>query len=124
MRDGGSGSGSRGGSLTIQEGLKPFAHYDIQRLKGGSLESWITVGAWFERSGPQTPLNTMCIYINNIFFAWLTYIYGAANKYYSSAGHYDQKNKKTNCQIKFLAVTIKQRIKLVPQNFLCKAVLM
>ena len=32
----------------------------------------------------------------------------ASNKYYSSAGHHEQKNKKTTGQIKFLAVTIKQ----------------
>ena len=31
----------------------------------------------------------------------------AANKYYTSAGHHEQKNKKTTGQIKFLAVTIK-----------------
>ena len=44
----------------------------------------------------------------------------AANKYYSSAGHHEQKNKKTTGQIKFLVVTIKQRIKLVLQYSLCK----
>ena len=32
-----------------------------------------------------------------------------ANKYYSSVGHHEQKNKKTTCQIKFLAVPIKQQ---------------
>ena len=32
----------------------------------------------------------------------------AANKYYSSASHHEQKNKKATSQIKFLAVTIKQ----------------
>ena len=32
----------------------------------------------------------------------------AANKYYSSAGHNEQKNKKITNQIEFLAVTIKQ----------------
>ena len=32
-----------------------------------------------------------------------------ANKY-SSVGHHDQKNKKTNSQIKFLAITIRQQI--------------
>ena len=37
----------------------------------------------------------------------------AANKYYSSAGHNEQKNKKITSQIEFLAVTIKQRIKIV-----------
>ena len=31
-----------------------------------------------------------------------------ANKYYSSAGHHEQKNKKNNGQIKFSAVIIKQ----------------
>ena len=44
----------------------------------------------------------------------------AANKYYSSAGHHEQKNKKTTGQIKFLVVTIRQRIKLVLQHSLCK----
>ena len=32
----------------------------------------------------------------------------AANKYYSSVGHHEQKDKKTTGQIKFLAVTVKQ----------------
>ena len=35
----------------------------------------------------------------------------AANKYYSSAGHHEHKDKKTTGQIKFLAVTVKQRTK-------------
>ena len=39
----------------------------------------------------------------------------AANKYYSSASHHEQKNKNIS-QIKFLAVTIKQWIKLVLQH--------
>ena len=37
----------------------------------------------------------------------------AANKYYSSTSHHEQKNKKTTGQITFSAVIIKQRIKLV-----------
>ena len=37
----------------------------------------------------------------------------AANKYYSSAGHHEQKIKKTTGQIKFLAVTKKTTTKLV-----------
>ena len=36
-----------------------------------------------------------------------------ANKYYSSTDHHKQKNKKTTDQIKFLAVKIRQQIKLV-----------
>ena len=40
-------------------------------------------------------------------------ICSTANKYYSSAGHHEQKNKKITSQIKFSAVTIKQQIKLV-----------
>ena len=44
----------------------------------------------------------------------------AANKYYLSAGHHEQENKKTTSQIKFSAVTIKQQIKLVLQHYLCK----
>ena len=36
-----------------------------------------------------------------------------ANKYSSSAGQHEQKNKKTTGQINFLVVTIKQPIKLV-----------
>ena len=35
------------------------------------------------------------------------WIISAANKYYSSAGHHEQKNKKTTGQIKFSVVTIK-----------------
>ena len=42
-----------------------------------------------------------------------------ANKY-PSAGHHEQENKKFFGQIKFLAVTIKQQIKLVLQHSLCK----
>ena len=46
--------------------------------------------------------------------------YGStANKYYSSASHHEQKNKKTSGQIKFLLVLIKQEIKLVLQHSLC-----
>ena len=33
----------------------------------------------------------------------------AANKFYSSAGHLEQKNKKTTGQIKFLMVTINNK---------------
>ena len=43
-------------------------------------------------------------------------IYSVANKYYSSTGHHEQKNKKTTGQIKFLLVTIKQRTKLVSKQ--------
>ena len=42
------------------------------------------------------------------------------NKYYSSASHHEQKNKKTTGQIKFLAVTVKQQIKLVSRHSLCE----
>ena len=48
------------------------------------------------------------------------WIITTANKYYSSVAHHEQKNKKTTGQIKFLAVTMKQRIKLVLQHSLCK----
>ena len=37
----------------------------------------------------------------------------AAKKYDSSAGHHEQKNQKTTGQMKFSAVLIKQRVKLV-----------
>ena len=50
------------------------------------------------------------------------WIISAANKYYSSAGHHEQKNKKTTVQIKFLAVTIKQGIKLVLRHSPCKLI--
>ena len=40
-------------------------------------------------------------------------ISSTANKYYSSAGHHEQKNKKTIGQVIFSAATIKQRIKLL-----------
>ena len=43
-----------------------------------------------------------------------------ANKYYSSAGHHEQKNKKITGQIKFSAVKIRQQIKLVLHHSLCK----
>ena len=39
---------------------------------------------------------------------------------YSSTSRHEQKNKKTFGQFKFLAVTIKQQIKLVLQHSLCK----
>ena len=35
-------------------------------------------------------------------------LYSTGNKYYSSAGHHEHKNKKTSSEIKFLVVTIKQ----------------
>ena len=41
----------------------------------------------------------------------------AANKYYASAGHHKQKNKKSTDQIKFSAVIIKQQIKLVLRSY-------
>ena len=28
--------------MSIEKGFKPSAHYDIERLKGGTLEPWIT----------------------------------------------------------------------------------
>ena len=43
-------------------------------------------------------------------------IYNTGNKYYSSAGHYEQKNKKTTRRTKILAVTVKQQIKLLLQH--------
>ena len=46
----------------------------------------------------------------------------SSNKYCSSDSHHGWKNKKTTGQIKFLAVTIKQQIKLVLScNILCKS---
>ena len=39
---------------------------------------------------------------------------------YSSAGHYEQKNRKTTDEIKFPVVTIKQQIKLALLQSLCK----
>ena len=41
-------------------------------------------------------------------WSWLS----TENKYYAYAGHHEQKKKKTTGQIKFSAVTIKQRKKL------------
>ena len=45
--------------------------------------------------------------------SWLS---STANKFYSSASHHEQKNKKTTGQIKFSAVTVKQQIKVVLQH--------
>ena len=39
--------------------------------------------------------------------------YSTANLYYSSSGHHEQENQKATSKIKFLALTIKQRIKQV-----------
>ena len=50
------------------------------------------------------------IYLMNNMMQMLQ-VSNAANKYYSSAGHHEQKDKKTTGQIKFLAVTVKQRTK-------------
>ena len=44
----------------------------------------------------------------------------AANKYCSSAGHDEQKNKNITDQVKFSAATIKQQIKLLLRHSLCK----
>ena len=43
--------------------------------------------------------------------------WSAANKYDFSAGHYEQKSQKTTRQMKFSAITIKQRIKLCLMTF-------
>ena len=56
---------------------------------------------WNFRQSSKTFLFTMALH--------LRYHSGAANKYYSSVGHNEQKNKKPTGQIKFSAVTIKQR---------------
>ena len=55
---------------------------------------------------------TLHTYINT---TWCS----AANKYYSTASHHEQKNKKTTGQIKLSAVT-KQRIRLVLQHAQCQ----
>ena len=60
----------------------------------------------------------MCVFVGvgvGVCVVWCS----AVNEY-SSAGHHEQKNKKTTSQIKFSAVTIKQRLKLVLQHSLCK----
>ena len=44
----------------------------------------------------------LCMYI-------YIYIYSAANKYYSSTDHHEQKNEKSIGQIKFSVVTIKYK---------------
>ena len=44
------------------------------------------------------------------------WIITTANKYYSSVGHHEQKNKKTTSQINFSMVTKEQYIKLLLQN--------
>ena len=49
----------------------------------------------------------------NDFSRKMFLLFTAANNYFSSSGHHEQKNKKANVQIKFSAVTIKQQIKLV-----------
>ena len=48
---------------------------------------------------------------------YFSMVCSAANKY-TPAGHHEQKNKKTTGQIKFSAVTIKQRKNLVSQRSL------
>ena len=61
--------------------------------------------------------NGKCILI----LTYQNYYNSAENKDYSSAGHHEQKNKKTTGQIKFLVLTVKQQIKkLVLQYSLCK----
>ena len=52
-------------------------------------------------------------YSFNIPMFQFWYTSSAANKCYSSVGHHEQKNKKITAQIKFLAVKIKQQIKLL-----------
>ena len=54
-------------------------------------------------------------------FLWMGFnCLSVANKYYSSAGHHEQKNKETTGQVRFLLVTIRQQIKLVLRYSLCK----
>ena len=45
------------------------------------------------------------------------YSNSVANKYYFTAGHHEQKNAKITGQIKFTAIKIKQRMKLVLRHF-------
>ena len=55
--------------------------------------------------------NSLMLSFTNIQFLHSNFDYcdSAANKYYSFASHHEQKNKKTNSQIKFSAVTIRQK---------------
>ena len=55
-----------------------------------------------------------------LFREVLRWNFSAANKYYFSADHHEQKNKKTTSQMKFSVVTIKQQINLVLRHSLCK----
>ena len=48
------------------------------------------------------------------------FIDSAANKYYFSASHHEQKNEKTTGQSKYLTITIRQRKKPVLQHSPCK----
>ena len=65
-----------------------------------------------------------CSYVKHIDKHILKMNGSAANKYFFSAGHHEQKNKKTTGQIKFLAVTIKQIKPVFRYSPLCKYLLM
>ena len=68
-------------------------------------KDWLTYSGGTDRSGE------LCynFAISNNLTQMVNFLTcSATNKYYSSAGHHGQKNKKTTGQIKFLAVTIKQ----------------
>ena len=54
--------------VAIEGGLRPSAHYDIQRLKGGTLESWTTGGDLIWKGRPQTPFHTKTFQIPTDIF--------------------------------------------------------
>ena len=84
---------------------------------GEDLRQWSQLEIWLNAFClSNIPLKQFII----IFIKINLGCYSTANKYYCSASHHEQKNKKTNGQIKFSAVTIKQQIKLTLQHSLCK----
>ena len=62
--------------------------------------------------------NFLKTYIFSTFYAHVCN-YSAANKFCFFAGHDERKIKKTTGQIKFTAVTVKQRMKIVLRHSLC-----
>ena len=104
-------AGSRGGCLKKGTGLELPYEPSIRSFQA-------------ETSNQQfhtIQITSFLIYLKYIFSCRI--LWGgdrAANKYYFSVGHHEQKHEKGTCQIKFSMVTIKQKMKLVLQHSLYK----
>ena len=87
-------------------------------LSGGICPRWQLSRVQLSRG--RLSCSRMSLILFKFKISDLQRIASAANKYFSSANHHEQKNKKVVGKIKFSAVAIRQRIKLVLHHYLCK----